>query len=121
MTTSELTVGDMINLQNLKTLIGEGKVNDGVPRVKMEKKKDGTFHVSLPSVTSADGPTLIDALSTLHDKLLSTYERLSSGEFPLGEHSTNQKHIIESFLAMHVCDCGLSPDNYCYCRGFQCD
>lgn len=116
-TKDELTVADKYQLEKLKDMIQSGKVHDGIPRVHVSKNKDGTYTAHLDGFTSQTGPTVIDALSIMHDSLLTYYERLQNT--PLGEHGRNQLRVLQSFLALRTCDCQQSPDTYCYCRGFE--
>lgn len=113
---SDLTIFNKILLEHLKKAIEDGTVNEGIPRTKVEQK-DGKYFAQIEGFAPQSGYTPEDALSALHDYLLNYYNRLQKSA--QGKHSREQKIVLESFLSLQCCDCGFSPDTYCYCRGFE--
>lgn len=111
------TVAERYMLERLRDMIKAGEINEGIPRTTVEKKGDNSYVAHLKGFQSQHGKTVVDALSKLHDSLLTYHQRLKTTQ--LGDHSKQQLRVLESFLALPTCDCSCSPDNYCYCRGFQ--
>lgn len=119
MKTDTLTMVEKFELERLKMAIDDGLVDDGIPRTQVKRNEDGTYTASLKGFQPAVGSSVVDALSALHDSLLTYWKRLSDPKMQLGEHSQNQLATLEAFMMIHNCDCGRSPDSYCYCRGFK--